>query len=89
MSIVEARTEVVCSSDATLYFAWSAPEATVVTFAVAGSEHLFELPPKGNSVDDFPEQVEFPCPAEQETYRFVAISGTERDDVMVTVTSEP
>jgi hypothetical protein len=89
LTITGGPADVVCSGDTTLYFEWSAPNATVVTFAVAGHEHLFELPPAGNSRDDFPYQVQFPCPAETETYRFVAISGAESDEELVTVLSDP
>ena len=89
ITIIEGTGEIVCSGDITLYFRWSAPNATIVTFAVAGHEHLFELPPTGNSMDDFPYPVEFPCPAQTETYRFLAISGDERAEVLVTVLGDP
>ncbi len=76
--------------DYTLYFEWSTSNATQVFFGVGTTDAeagpLYpNLPASGNSQNDFPGAVAFPCYAESQIFTLTAI-GTNGQKVSETIT---
>lgn len=79
--------------DYTLYFEWNTSNADQVFFGVGTNDaqagaFFDNLPPDGNSQDDFPYQIEFQCPQASQIYTITVVNdnGT-KDSRTITVTN--
>ncbi|MFZ2964950.1 MAG: hypothetical protein WA006_09735 [Rhodoglobus sp.] len=75
-----------------LSFSWQTSNADQIYFGVATNDAqagaLFDnLPPSGNSQDDFPYAVEFPCPSQSQIYTLTAVGDSGKVSKTITVTN--
>lgn len=73
-----------------LSFTWQTSNADRICFGVATNDAqagpLFDnLPPSGNSQDDFDYQVEFPCPSQSQTSTLTAVGDSGKVSETITV----
>jgi len=100
-SFTASSTSVLCNTQAQvpqpiyLTFKWKTTNVSQVGFGVASSDGIsqgmgFNLPPSGNSTDDFPagqNVIEFPCPSASQFYTLTVIGPDGKISKSVTVTN--
>lgn len=84
-STIRCNTQAPVEPDYTLFFEWRTTNAAQIYFGVATADastgaFFTNLPPNGNSEDDFEYQLEFPCPAASQNYTLTVI-GNNGDKV--------
>lgn len=91
--------EILCNTQApnppeyVLSFSWASSKVDAVFFGVATNDAstgaLFEnLPPSGNSADNFPYPISFPCPSASQQYTLTVVGNGEKVHSTITVVNK-
>ncbi len=100
-SFTVSSNSVLCNSDSPITqpiyisFKWKTTNVSQVGFGIASSDGIsqgmgYNLPPSGNSNDDFPpgqNQIEFPCPSASQFYTLTVLGPDGRISKTLTVTN--